>query len=210
MAGLARRAITARALSSTLGGGHYSSITLTFHPCYVPWEGAGGATLGSILPPRRTLVSVVDRKDLGSWLGGAAPQTTADGWPGKRLGLPREGAGALAPLGRRLAALVIDWALCSLIAAVFLGYRWGSRSGSFDPLLVFVIENVLLVSTLGTTIGHRLLGLQVQRLAGSVPGPVAGVIRSLLLAVVIPAVIWDSDGRGLHDKAAGTVILRAR
>jgi len=25
---------------------------------------------------------------------------------------------------------------------------------------------------------------------------------------VIPAVIWDADQRGLHDKAAGTVLLR--
>lgn len=116
----------------------------------------------------------------------------------------------MAPLGRRVGALFIDWVLCSLVAAAVLGYRWGSHSGSFSPLLVFVIENVLLVSLLGTTVGHRLMGLHVQRLDGSVPGPVSGVVRSLLLAVVVPAVIWDSDGRGLHDKAAGTVILRSR
>lgn len=153
---------------------------------------------------------MVDRKDLGSWLGGTVPDDSADSWPGKRIGLPREGAGSAAPLGRRVAALLVDWALCSLIAAAFLGYRWGSNSGSFGPLLVFVVENVLLVGLLGTTVGHRLLGLQVQRVAGGVPGLLAGVIRSLLLAIVIPAVVWDADGRGLHDKAAGTVILRAR
>jgi hypothetical protein len=27
--------------------------------------------------------------------------------------------------------------------------------------------------------------------------------------IVIPAVIWDADQRGLHDKAAGTVLIRA-
>ena len=33
--------------------------------------------------------------------------------------------------------------------------------------------------------------------------------RTALLIVVIPAVIWDADQRGLHDKAAGTVLVRA-
>ncbi|MEY4741422.1 MAG: hypothetical protein RL672_172, partial [Actinomycetota bacterium] len=27
------------------------------------------------------------------------------------------------------------------------------------------------------------------------------------ILLVIPAVIWDADNRGLHDKAAGTVLL---
>lgn len=116
----------------------------------------------------------------------------------------------MAPLGRRIGALLIDWVLCSLVAAAFFGYRWGGHSGSFTPLLVFVVENVLLVSLLGTTVGHRLLGLHVQRMDGSVPGLAGGTIRSLLLALVIPAVIWDSDGRGFHDKAAATVIVRSR
>lgn len=153
---------------------------------------------------------VVDRKDLGSWLGGTVPGAERPDWPGQRLGLPQTGAGSMAPLGRRIAALCIDWVLCSLVAAAFFGYRWGGHSGSFTPLLVFVVENVLLVSLVGTTIGHRLLGLHVQRVDGSVPGLAGGTIRSLLLALVIPAVIWDSDGRGMHDKAAATVIVRSR
>jgi uncharacterized RDD family membrane protein YckC len=35
-----------------------------------------------------------------------------------------------------------------------------------------------------------------------------GAVRTALLCLVIPAVVWDADGRGLHDKAAGTVIVR--
>jgi hypothetical protein len=37
---------------------------------------------------------------------------------------------------------------------------------------------------------------------------VAGVVRTVLLCLVLPAVVWDSSGRGLHDVAAGTVIVR--
>jgi uncharacterized RDD family membrane protein YckC len=34
-------------------------------------------------------------------------------------------------------------------------------------------------------------------------------VRTALLIVVIPAVIWDADQRGLHDKVAGTVLVRS-
>ena len=33
-------------------------------------------------------------------------------------------------------------------------------------------------------------------------------LRTLLLCLVVPAAIWDGDGRGLHDKAAGTAVVR--
>jgi uncharacterized RDD family membrane protein YckC len=32
----------------------------------------------------------------------------------------------------------------------------------------------------------------------------------VLLLLFIPALIWDRDGRGLHDRAAGTVVLHTR
>jgi hypothetical protein len=35
------------------------------------------------------------------------------------------------------------------------------------------------------------------------------IVRTLLLIVVIPALIWDADQRGFHDKVAGTVLIRA-
>ena len=40
------------------------------------------------------------------------------------------------------------------------------------------------------------------------PGVGAAIVRTLLLCLVVPAVVWDADGRGLHDSAAGTVIVR--
>jgi uncharacterized RDD family membrane protein YckC len=48
----------------------------------------------------------------------------------------------------------------------------------------------------------------VVRLGGASAGPLLAVIRTVLLAVVIPAVIWDHDTRGFHDKIAGTVPVR--
>lgn len=147
---------------------------------------------------------------LGGWLEGGP---TAGSHPGARLGLPATGSGSLARLGRRAVALCIDWGLSLAISAAFF---------ALDPwatLSIFALENLLLVSTLGHTIGHRIMGIQVRRLAfaGTPPGvetgaPPPGLLRALLrtvlICLVIPAVVWDADGRGMHDRAAGTVIVR--
>ena len=126
-------------------------------------------------------------------------------------GRPVEGPGSLGRFLPRIGALLIDWFLCSLIAAAFLDYRWGgSGAEGFKPLLVFAIENFLLVSTIGMTIGHRIFGLVVQRPDATPPGLVSGAVRTVLMCLVVPAVVTDGYGRGLHDKIAGTLILRTR
>jgi uncharacterized RDD family membrane protein YckC len=103
----------------------------------------------------------------------------------------------------------VDWLICDLIAAGLMDYRLGQGgAGSFKPLGVFVLMNLLLVGTLGSTIGHRLLGIRVVRIGGATAGPFLVAIRTVLLALVIPAVIWDRDTRGFHDKIAGTVTVR--
>ncbi|MEP7035155.1 MAG: RDD family protein [Actinomycetota bacterium] len=153
---------------------------------------------------------MVDRKDVGAWLDGpGAVGADPDDYPGRRLGMPDRGPGSLARIGRRAVAILVDWLVCNVIAIGFMGYRLGQGGlSSFKPLAVFVLMNLLLVGTLGSTIGHRLLGLRVVRLGGTGAGPIAALIRTILLALVIPAVIWDRDTRGFHDKLAGTVLIR--
>jgi uncharacterized RDD family membrane protein YckC len=83
-------------------------------------------------------------------------------------------------------------------------------------LAVFGVSTVILVGLLGHTIGHRVAGLRVVRLRDVVgregisrpPGLPRAVLRTALLCLVIPAVIWERGGRGLHDVAAGTAIVR--
>ncbi|GAB3554326.1 RDD family protein [Arthrobacter tumbae] len=144
---------------------------------------------------------MVDRRDIGSWLEG--PPSRGDGhWPGQRLGRPRNGAGSIARPGRRLGALAIDWALCSLISAAFFGYDGTATLG------IFAVEQMLLVGTLGYSVGHRTFGMQVQRLEGKPAGLGAAIVRTLLICLVIPAVVFDEDQRGLHDRAVGTALVR--
>ena len=154
---------------------------------------------------------MVDRRDIGSWLQGPGSRNPDAQAPGVRLGLPADGPGSIAPVGRRAVAIVLDFLLCELIATLF-GFRFGHANGDirdFVPLIVFAVENVLLVGTIGSTVGHRLLGLRAVRVDdGGLPGPVRALIRAVLLCLVVPAVIWDRDQRGLHDRFAGTVLVR--
>jgi len=123
--------------------------------------------------------------------------------------MPEHGPGSLARFGRRLVAVTVDWFLSTVIAAGLMGYRLGSGGlGPFKPLAVFVVMNLLLVGTLGFTIGHRLLGIRVVCVGGASAGPLRAAVRTMLLALVIPAVIWDRDTRGFHDKLARTVPVR--
>jgi uncharacterized RDD family membrane protein YckC len=144
---------------------------------------------------------VVDRRDIGSWLTG--PDTSGiSKYPGERLGLPESGPGSIARAGRRIVAIVIDWTLALLISNfLFSGDSWAT-------LALFAAEQLLLIGTLGYSIGHRAMGIHVVRLGGAPAGPLAALVRTLLLCLVIPAVIFDPDHRGLHDKAVKTVLVR--
>ena len=154
---------------------------------------------------------MIDRRDIGSWLSGPPRDVDPDGYPGSALGLPEEGPGSVAPFTRRIPALLIDGIVCQLLAMAFLGYRQGQGGlGVFLPSLVFLAMHLLMVGTGGYTVGHRLLGLRVVRLNGGWAGPGAALIRTLALAVLVPGLIYDRDQRGLHDRLAGTVLLRAR
>jgi len=154
---------------------------------------------------------VVDRRDVASWLEGPGAQRTdaADDYPGRRLGLPQQGTGSVGRFGRRLVAVFIDWTMCQLVAYAAFGVTVGQgNSGSWAPLGIFAVENLLLLSTLGSTFGQRLLGLQLASVTGGRASVVEILVRTILLCLAVPALIWDRDQRGLHDKAASTVLIR--
>ena len=141
----------------------------------------------------------------------AKPQTFGDlepsRWPGERLGLPKTGPGSVARIGRRIGGLFIDWASAMLLALLFTPYE--SVAYTWVTPVVFAVLQVIFIPTLGGSIGHRAVGLRVVPLAGGWTGVWRPVVRTALLVFVVPALVWDSDQRGFHDKIAGTVLVRA-
>jgi uncharacterized RDD family membrane protein YckC len=136
-------------------------------------------------------------------------------YPGKRFGLPKDGPMSVAPLGRRLAALVVDWVLVELIVAAVT--RHSIVSGTQDAhyfatlywtLLVFGLEVWLLTAISGITVGKRLLGIRVMRTSGRRPGFGWALLRTVLLLFVVPPLLSDRDLRGLHDRATDTIVVR--
>ncbi|MDP9845301.1 RDD family protein [Streptosporangium lutulentum] len=142
-----------------------------------------------------------------TWLGGVRSAGVDLGYPGERLGLPREGSGSVAGFGRRIGAIVIDWLICTWAITQGL-LQINPVQNVWVPILIFAAEYVLLVGTMGMTFGMRLLRVRVAALDGGQPGFVFVLIRTLLLCLAVPALIWDRDQRGLHDRAANTVVVR--
>jgi uncharacterized RDD family membrane protein YckC len=137
-------------------------------------------------------------------------------YPGNRLGLPEDGPGSVTGWGRRLLALLIDWLIAGLIASAITGTPiWaGGNDYNTAQLVTFFAMSAVLSGLAGFTLGHRICGLRVIRATSTgpgytaQPGLLAGVIRSLLICLVLPAVVFDRDRRGLHDRAAGTIVVR--
>ena len=126
-------------------------------------------------------------------------------WPGERLGLPESGPRSIARVGRRVLAILIDWALAALPSYLLIG---GPHPELWN-VLWFAVMQIVFIPTIGGSIGHRLLGLRVVPLAGGWVGLWRPVVRTVLLCLVIPVLVWDSDQRAFHDKIAGTVLIRA-
>lgn len=161
--------------------------------------------------PGVTVDAVDNREVVGSWLSG--PRAAAEemgvefGYRGERLGLPEDGPGSVASIGRRVAAIFIDWVLCVVIAYGLIAHR-DVHSANNWALAVFGVVSLIGLGLVGSTPGKLITRLRVIGLDGRRLSPLGALIRTVLLLLVIPAVVWDRDTRGLHDKAAKAVQVR--
>ena len=117
-------------------------------------------------------------------------------------------------LGRRLAALFIDWVIAALGAFVVAGTPWPPRSLDESPSDTFIVtalfvgQVAILTGLLGVSIGKRLMRLRVENPSGRPIGIPRALLRTLLLTLIIPAIVMTDDKRGLHDLAAGSRVVR--
>lgn len=105
-------------------------------------------------------------------------------------------------IGRRVAALCIDWAIAMILAALIF------KSAPFADLAIFAVTQMIFVGVTGHSIGHRTMRLQVQGMDGKAITPLKGIVRTLLILLVIPVLISDADQRGYHDKIGDSILVR--
>jgi uncharacterized RDD family membrane protein YckC len=134
-----------------------------------------------------------------TYTGGVAEE---DYWPGKKFGLPQEGPRSTPTYLRRVAGLAIDWALAVVLSVLFFDYN------GWWTLALFVLLNVVGGLLLAGSPGHLLAGIRIAPITGGALGLVAPLVRPLLIALVIPALIVDEDQRGVHDRLVGTILVR--
>jgi uncharacterized RDD family membrane protein YckC len=141
--------------------------------------------------------------------------TVPQAYRGERLGLPAQGRGSLAPTGPRLGAFVADAVASGLVAALFVA-SVGSSSNLADrlpgtwSLLPFALDYIVGTLVAGRTLGMYLFGLRLIRVQRDVAiDPVRAVVRTALLCLFVPALVFDRDGRGMHDRLTDTAVVRA-
>lgn len=135
-------------------------------------------------------------------MSSAAPTST------DRRALPFE----TASWARRVLALIVDWVVSMLIVAFFVGWSDFTTPGGSEQLLVlaaYVVESALLTALAGGSFGKLATRLRTVRVTGDPRplDPLRAIARQIMIAVVIPPLIFRPDGRGVHDLSCGTATV---
>jgi uncharacterized RDD family membrane protein YckC len=135
---------------------------------------------------------------------------------------------------RRLVGFVIDWMILVMIALILvsvLRIDLGAGDALRLPTSVRIVQGLLAAAyyigftvSRGQTPGKMLIGTRVvMERTGQIPGLRPSALRwvvpglfaflpgvSVVAAVIYGWLLFDSRRRGLHDKAAKTVVVHAR
>jgi uncharacterized RDD family membrane protein YckC len=106
--------------------------------------------------------------------------------------------------------VLIDWLLCVAIAKGFLdgGQRWPEP---FVAPAIFALQYLIFAGLGGATPGHRIMGLKIVRFSdGGMPTPLQALIRTGLLVLIITAITFDQNGRGINERLSNTVLVKTR
>ena len=127
-----------------------------------------------------------------------SPATPDPGAPGQPAGL-----------GRRALAIALDWLIALLLARLIPGAEYGTGDYALATLVIFAVEIIVLTWLTGSSFGQRIMGIAVVSQAGGRLPLWRIAVRTVLISLVIPALVYDSQKRGLQDLAVGSrVVMR--
>ena len=112
--------------------------------------------------------------------------------------------------GRRMLGVLIDWLMSYAIAIGFF-VEFGDPSMGAVVFLTFTAQYLLFAALGGATPGHRIVGLKIVRFSdGAMPTPLQALIRTGLLVLIITAITFDQNGRGINERLSNTVLIGTR
>ena len=113
-------------------------------------------------------------------------------------------------LGRRLAAISVDWLACyAIIAAISGGIGQMGPDRSLSILALFFVEVSILTALQGASLGQKIFGMKVVRFSdGGAITPLQALVRTIFLVLVVTAVTYDENGRGIHERLSRTALIR--
>ncbi len=184
-------------------GGATPARSAAARPARTSQARTGQARTGQARTAQAGTAQLTARPEVGA--NPAAPldqenQKTA-AYPGQQFGLPQQGPRSVASMGRRVLALFIDWLLSLAIA------YWLTHS-QYWTIAIFAFEVFVLTALTGSTVGKRLSGIRVIRTGGGLVGFRWALVRTALLLTVVLPLLTDFDRRGIHDRAADTIVVR--
>jgi hypothetical protein len=119
----------------------------------------------------------------------------------------------------RVGALAVDWFLAYGLVAIIvmllgpetLGGDSFSAVSSWAVPLLWGVSGVVCVWLFAQTPGQALVGIGTARVdAEERVGFVRALVRVVFIFFLLPPLIQDEDGRGMHDRATGTTLIRTR
>ena len=117
------------------------------------------------------------------------------------------GPGVSASLGRRAGAIAIDWLVALLLARLIPGAEYGTGDYAVATLAIFALEIILFTWLTGSSFGQRILGIAVVSENGGRLSLWRIIVRTALICIVVPALVYDSQRRGLQDLAVGSRVV---
>jgi uncharacterized RDD family membrane protein YckC len=106
--------------------------------------------------------------------------------------------------------VLIDWLMSYAIAIGFF-VEFGEPSMGAVVFLIFTAQYLIFAALGGATPGHRIVGLKIVRFSdGGMPTPLQALIRTGLLVLIVTAITFDQNGRGINERLSNTVLVKTR
>ena len=116
---------------------------------------------------------------------------------------------------RRLVAVIIDGVILGAITGVLMAIFGAQQAASWLGSIIGIIYIIGFWTWRGQTPGKMVMGIKIIKTDGSPIGIGRAILRyvgylvsTIIICIGYLMIAWDSKKQGLHDKIAGTYVVK--